>query len=156
MVSKQDIEAAIRADPVRAEEALLALQFGDQAPVTLEAAKPVAQLHGMSVEGVLALQLENRQLLEAYALALAARGIACGPVLEPEAAPEDQRIQNPGALERIGKAACRIVRGDHISGSGCLIGPSLVLTAWHVIASGAPDMVDPVCEKISVILVDGF
>lgn len=156
MVSKQDIEAAIRADPVRAEEALLALQFGDQAPVTLEAAKPVAQHHGMSVEGVLALQLENRQLLEAYALALAARGVACGPVLEPEAAPEDQRIQNPSALERIGKAACRIVRGDHISGSGCLIGPSLVLTAWHVIASGGPDTVDPVREKISVILADGF
>lgn len=156
MISRTDIEGAIRADPARAEQALLALQFGDQAPVTMEAARPVAQLYGMSLEGVLALQLETRGLLDTYGAALAARGAQVGPAEEPEASPEEQRIQNFGAFEPIGKAAaCRIVRGADITGSGCLIGPSLVLTAWHVVASDGPDAADPVREPISVILADG-
>ncbi len=158
MTSKADIEGAIRADPVRAEQALKALQAGMPSPVTFEALRPVADGYGMSLEGLVALQLERRGLLEAYGVALAARGIAVGPVPDPDdelASPDEQRIRDFGAFERIGKAAaCRIVLGDNITGSGCLIGPSLVLTAWHVIASAGPDADNPIREPISVLLAD--
>ncbi|PVM71684.1 hypothetical protein DDF65_23550 [Caulobacter radicis] len=146
MVSRTDIEDAIRADPVRAEQALKAIQGGVQRPVTLEALRPVADERGMSLESMLAFQLEKQGLLEAYGVALAGRETA---------APMDRRFSNFSAFERVGKAAaCRIVLDNDITGSGCLIGPSLVLTAWHVIASGAPDTPDPVRKPISVLLAD--
>ncbi|PVM90820.1 hypothetical protein DDF62_08380 [Caulobacter radicis] len=146
MVSRTDIEDAIRADPVRAEQALKAIQGGVQPPVTLEALRPVAEERRMSLASMLADRLEKQGLLEAYGEALAGRETA---------APMDRRVIDFSAFERVGKAAaCRIVLGDNITGSGCLIGPSLVLTAWHVIASGGPDTIDPIREPISVLLAD--
>lgn len=50
---------------------------------------------------------------------------------------------------------CQILRGGNPSGSGVLVGPSTVLTAWHVVAS--PTIYDPtgVISNIEVIVSDG-
>jgi V8-like Glu-specific endopeptidase len=61
-------------------------------------------------------------------------------------------------LPRAEAFRCRVIAGEGATqqvGSGCLIGPSLVLTAWHVVAAGSPDMNLPPNSPIKVKLSDG-
>ncbi len=143
MVTKASIVRAIRKAPKEAADALLAVQTGVTAPVTFAALAAVADLMKRKVEDVAADEIERRGLEDAFALALQARGIV---VQGGDIGFEDTHF-DPNQLKTFISRAqafrCRVLVNRNPEGSGCLISPSLVLTAWHVIARAAPDQPDP-------------
>ena len=50
---------------------------------------------------------------------------------------------------------CRIFKNGTFAGSGCLVGPSLALTAWHVVAVSPPGQAQEPAPEIKVRLSDG-
>ena len=57
-------------------------------------------------------------------------------------------------LPRAKSFRCRILKDGQIAGSGVLVGPRLVLTAWHVIAAAAPGQQPAQLPSLSVLLAD--
>jgi hypothetical protein len=88
--------------------------------------------------------------------------LAQGVVLdgEPEAPADvewdDHVDPRAGALflQKAQLFRCRIFVNDEYKGTGCLVGPSLVLTAWHVVAVAAPGQPQAPAPKITVKLAD--
>lgn len=58
-------------------------------------------------------------------------------------------------LERAPSLRCRIEVDKQFKGSGCLVGPGLVLTAWHVVRSKGPGLVEDPPPQVTVVLSDG-
>lgn len=58
-------------------------------------------------------------------------------------------------LIRLDSFRCVIQVDGEVKGSGILVGPNSVLTAWHVIAKKQPGAVQKVLPKIHVVLADG-
>jgi V8-like Glu-specific endopeptidase len=154
VVDKADIADAIQKAPTEAAAALLAIQAGSSTPTSLDSLAPVAKLRNRPVEDVAADELERLGLMDAFALALKARGIALDS--EDVGLPETQFAPEP--LKKFTSRAqafrCRVAIDSNVTGSGCLISPSLVLTAWHVIATAWPDPPSPP-KLIEVLLSDG-
>ncbi len=46
------------------------------------------------------------------------------------------------------------MKDEAFAGSGVLVGPSLVLTSWHVIAKGSPGQPQEPAPKLEVVLAD--
>ncbi|TBY61016.1 serine protease [Rhizobium leguminosarum bv. viciae] len=85
-------------------------------------------------------QLTNLGLDIQFMEAMRARGVLIGPddpvdILQ-QTNFDDKQLGS--FLSRAGQQKCRIDVKGEIAGSGCLIGPTLVLTAWHVV-QGADD-----------------
>lgn len=150
-----DIEEAITEHPVEAEDALAAVQLGFVQPLTVDVLRLMAPKAKMTVAELWVDQLGKLKLLEAFAQALNARGVALD-VRIPEVI--DDRL-DLAKLERFVPMAsafrCRVLVNKQVVGSGCLIGPSLVLTAWHVIALGPPNGPQQPAPNIEVLLGDG-
>lgn len=151
-----DIEDAIAQYPLEAADALAAIQLDSDAP-RLEAAgfKAAAVLTHIPLEKLWVDSLDQFGLLESFALALAARGVPLdfGAIdIAGTNIPVDQ-------LEKfIGRARsfrCRIVKEGQVVGSGVLVGPNSVLTAWHVIARAAPGDAQEPWPNVEVQLADG-
>ncbi|GJE72619.1 hypothetical protein CHKEEEPN_4176 [Methylorubrum podarium] len=113
--------------------------------------------------------LEQENKLNAFILALEARGIV---VDEGVADAVDQlrrdmpagwvagsaNFPEAAAQSIIGwnrRLRCRVIVDGQVKGSGCLIGPSLVLTAWHVVAPGPPDDAEARFGRIEVQFPSG-
>lgn len=82
-------------------------------------------------------QLANLGLDIPFIEAMRARGVSIGPddpidILQQTNFDDKQLVP---FLSRAGRQKCRIDVKGEVAGSGCLVGPSLVLTAWHVIRS---------------------
>jgi Trypsin-like peptidase domain len=150
MVNKADIAKAIEMHPKEAADALLAIQVGSSAPTTLDVYAVIANQFHQTTAQFVANSLEGGGLLLSYAQALKALGIS---VDSEELKPEDF-VRDFTAMKAFLPSAeafrCRVAVNGQLAGSGCLVGPSLVLTAWHVIA---PDFKTP-AERIEIWLSD--
>jgi V8-like Glu-specific endopeptidase len=163
MWSRAKIKRAIAEFPHEAADALSAIQLDPTArridPAALQAA---AEQLNMKVERLWVEALENNRLLSSFAKALEARGLKLDT--KPVAIDEDAvRIEDTNIDgEKLASFAniassfgCRIRREGDVVGSGVLVGPTTVVTAWHVVAPARPDLPQEPWPKIEVILSDG-
>jgi hypothetical protein len=128
MWTDDDVLEAIRNEPAAAGKALDSLPWNGLKPLTPEALELVATTLGHDYAQTWIDQLDNRDLLGAFAHALLAQGVA----LEGE--PEVQGIEwgdhvDPRETSRFmlraSTARCRVFVNGAYRGSGCLLGPSL-------------------------------
>jgi hypothetical protein len=155
MTDKAIVANAIKAAPEQAAEALLAVQAGELEPVTMAAFAGAARFLNRDVADVAADEIERLGLLDTFALAMKARGVdlqADDAGLADATFPAD-RLQ--AFVPRARAFRCRVLVDHGFSGSGCLVSPSLVLTAWHVISDWRPSASNPQYKPIEVELSDG-
>lgn len=155
MWNPADIEDAILNHPHEAADALAAIQLDSSAPrIDPAALKVAAELIHVPVERLWVQALDAADLLASFARAMEARGapINKNPIaLHGTNIPHDQLAQFISSASSFG---CRIEKDGQIVGSGILVGPTTVLTAWHVIARAAPDSPQKPWPKIEVLLSD--
>ena len=153
-VDEAALTAAIDAHPAEADDALAAIQAGLPVQLTIKSLEPVARKRGTTTTPLLIEQLDAWHLLEDYAQALRGRGI---PVGDPE--PEVIDHVDPTLMQRFAPRAkvrrCRIFVNGDIKGTGHLIGPRLVMTAWHVVAVDPPGKPQDPPRDVVVQLDDG-
>ena len=143
-----DIEDAIAKHPDVANAALQAV--GLEANITapdLAVFKSLAT-DKVTAEGMLVAWLTQQEVLEDFARALASRDVPIDlkpPDVKVSNIPNEELAKFAGAANLFG---CRIRRGNQIAGSGVLVGPNTVLTAWHVIAPNGPQQPSPAIEVI--------
>jgi hypothetical protein len=153
-VDEAALTAAIDAHPAEAADALAALQTGLPVPFTIASLVPVARRQGKTTTELLIAQLAGFDQLDAYAQALRGQGI---PVGDPE--PEVVDHVDPKLMKQFAPRAqvrrCRVFVNGDFKGTGHLIGPRLVMTAWHVVAVDPPGMPQVPPREIVVQLDDG-
>lgn len=164
MFTPDEIASAIEANRFAAADALSSVQLLDRPvvpgalvrkPLVADALDAMAHELGEPKGEFWVQRIDARQLLPAFARALHVRGVE----VDLDADPMDETHVDPETAARFpGEATsfrCRILRGGVLSGSGVLVGPSTVLTAWHVVAPTAA--YDPAAEigGIEVRLSDG-
>ncbi|GAA1553069.1 trypsin-like peptidase domain-containing protein [Kribbella sancticallisti] len=153
MWTEEDLIEIIHRFPAVADEALQAVQQGEGTPLTLDAFEAAAAVLQTDAAELCIGQLVAKGLLDGFAQALRARGLE----IDTTAAVSD-RINFEGMsdfLERAKTFRCRVEVDDTFRGSGCLVGPGLVLTAWHVVRVQGPGIVQNPEPKVSVTLADG-
>jgi hypothetical protein len=150
-----DVEDAIARYPHEAADAVAAIQLDSSAPnIEVAGIKLAAQLLGRTMEDLWVETLDSHQLLETFVLALAARGV---PI---DVAPTPTGITgvDPDKLAAFCASSkafgCRIFKDRQFAGSGVLIGPTTVLTAWHVVGKGGPKDPQEPSPEIEVLLPD--
>jgi V8-like Glu-specific endopeptidase len=147
---------AIRAHAAEAAEALAAIQtgLGDDKPLTADSIAAAADLLERDHAELWLDELKDRGLILAFVSALLARGVAIDD--EALADPDgDISIDELAAfLPRAKAFRCRVLKNGHVAGSGVLVGPSLVLTAWHVIAVNAPGQPQEPAPQLAILLSD--
>ncbi len=150
-----DIAEAIDDHPDVAADALGFVMLATTGP-RLEAAglTAAAQMFARDIGEFWVEQLEAHDALEGFARALGDRGVA----LDFGAIDLGTTSADPVLMAKFMPAAtafrCRIRRDGVVAGSGVLIGPTLVITAWHVIARAAPDQPQEPWPAIEVELSD--
>jgi len=158
MVDQGDIAEAITDFPAEAAEALEALQPGAAAPKTMASLAVNADSLGVDLPAFAANFIVQKGWTEEFVLAMKARGVPLDTALADGLAGRFDAVKLSGFLPRAEAFRCRVIAGEGAAqqvGSGCLIGPSLVLTAWHVVAAGSPEMNLPPKAPIKVRLSDG-
>ncbi|MEU4196387.1 serine protease [Kribbella sp. NPDC026611] len=142
-----------------ADEALAAIQQDVGVVVNLAAFETVAGVQrslGLVATDPAELcirELEARGLLDAFAEALRARGVELDSTAEGSDRVSLEGMQH--FVERAKAFRCRIEVDNKFSGSGCLVGPGLVLTAWHVVRRAKPGVVEDPQPRLTVTLADG-
>lgn len=158
------LEDAVRDHPDEAERAIALIQVGAADPFNLAGILAAARLIREEPAGFVIRTLEGKNLLPTFRQALVALGLsglddaprdampaaldkeaptASGlPQLEPLTDPPPLAATNfsddlAGFIERAQGFKCRILVDGRPAGSGCMIGPSLLLTAWHVVSDQA-------------------
>jgi len=155
MADKATVADTIRAAPIQAANALLAVQAGQPNQITLAGIDAFARSQGLDAEDLAADMIERRGLLPSFVMAMKAHRVDLDA--------EDAGIEDANfPVDRLedftprGRAfRCRLFVNGRFSGSGCLVSPSLVLTAAHVILSAWPGRADPTYDPIEVELSDG-
>ncbi|WP_426162947.1 trypsin-like serine peptidase [Sandarakinorhabdus sp. DWP1-3-1] len=155
-----EIAAAIDAHPDIAADALGAVMLDATGP-RLEAAglTAAAQMFGRAPGDFWVEQLAARSLAESFARALSVRGVAIDfGTAEFEAVDITASNLDPAKaaafLARAAAFRCRILRDGVVMGSGILVGPTTVLTAFHVLAATPTSVAEP-WSKVTVLLSDG-
>jgi V8-like Glu-specific endopeptidase len=155
-VDEDAILEAIRNHSVEAAEALLAIQMGlgGDKPLTADSIGAAADLLHRDRAELWLEQLVDAGLVTAFVSALSARGVDVG----------DEALADPDGdipfdaleafLPRARAFRCRVLKNGKVAGSGVLVGPSLVLTSWHVIAVSAPGQPQEPAPDLSVVLSD--
>lgn len=154
MWEREEIEEAIREHPVAAAKALAAVQFGETVPLTVDSLAVAADVLNTGIEELWVDQLVRLGALDAFAESLRAQGVpldASRPeVFDDHVDPDKLSLFAPRA-----KAfRCRVLVNGAFAGTGCLIGPSLVVTAWHVVAVNPPSLPQVPTPQVEVILSD--
>lgn len=154
MVASRGVLDAVRRHPEQAAAALDVIGRGASTALSLEGVAAAAAFLGASPPQLLLDCLEADHALEAFAGALCARDVDIGeraPRLPPAAA-DCGGFNVPDAVlafvRRSHRKRCLILVNNRKAGSGWLVGPSLVLTAWHVVAPPA----GPAAAHLSVRL----
>ncbi|GAA2000825.1 trypsin-like serine peptidase [Microbacterium ulmi] len=144
---------AIRDHAADAAEALAAVQ-SDEKPLTTAGIDALARLSRRDPAEFWLEQLKERGLVTAFAAALRARGVPLADDVldDPESVIPTEPLRR--FLARAESFRCRIVKNDAVVGSGVLVGPSLVLTSWHVIAVARPGQPQEPAPKLEVLLAD--
>lgn len=157
MPDLSDPAEAIERYPTEAAEALLAMQPGAAAPITMASLKPVvAGLKAVGLEKELpelAMDIiEEQGWRDGFIQALKARGVPIALAASDALAGRLDPVELGKFLAKAEAFRC-VVESDHGIGSGCLVGPRLVMTCWHVVATGSPPA--SVATRITVRLSDG-
>lgn len=156
MWTPADIAEAIEDHPQAAADALAALQLDDAGPPLVPAAlDAVATMFGRAKGGFWVEQITARGGLAGFASALAAQGVAIDFGAAALPANNFDPLKLAAFVASAQRFRCRIVRGRQVAGSGTLVGPTTVLTAWHVVAALAPDMDQEPWPTVDVLLSDG-
>jgi V8-like Glu-specific endopeptidase len=147
---------AIRTDAAEAAEALAAVQtgLGDNKPLTADSIGAAADLLNRDQAELWLDELKDRGLVSAFVSALRARGVTIDDeaLADPDGAISIDELA--AFLPRAKAFRCRVLKNGHVAGSGVLVGPSLVLTAWHVIAVNAPGQPQEPAPELSILLSD--
>lgn len=172
MWTDEDLEEVIRRAPEAVDDALAAIQRdGGRAPVDLRSFAAAARLLGSDPVRLCIDHLRAHRLVDPLMEALRARDVRLpGDVVESdEVESDDAGSQDVGSrgggrlnlkdLNRFTAKAerfrCRIEVDHDFKGTGCLVGPGLVLTAWHVVRLHGPDGPDQPVPEVVVRLQDG-
>ncbi|MBM7503000.1 trypsin-like serine peptidase [Agromyces aurantiacus] len=181
MWTDDELIEVIHDSPAAVDDALRAIQQdGSGPPVDLDAFTAAAGVLGTDPGRLAVDELRRRDLLAAFEAALRAREVrpvtargAAGGAPEAARAPgarapaeaedEDEATAagrtDVDAFERfLGRARtfrCRVEVEDAFAGSGCLVGPGLVLTAWHVVSPDGPGAAPATAPHVKVVLSDG-
>jgi len=154
MWEQEEIEEAIRQHPVEAAKSLAAVQLGETTPLTVDSLAAAAALLNTGLEELWVDQLARLGTLDAFAESLRAHGV---PLDAPRPAVFDDHVD----LDKLSLFApqakafrCRVLVNGVVAGTGCLLGPSLVLTAWHVVAINPPRLPQMPAPRVEVILSD--
>jgi V8-like Glu-specific endopeptidase len=139
--------------PAAANEALQAIRQGDGTPADLDSFNAAAEALHADGAAFCVSMLQGAGLVDAFVLALVARGV------EVDTQPTGNgRVDIAGLadfLQRAKTIRCRIEVDNTFKGTGCLVGPGLVLTAWHVVRTQGPGIQQLPEPKLSVELADG-
>lgn len=145
----------IRHHAAEAAGALLAVQSGDS-PLTVEAINVVAARVNKDPAKFWLEQLEAMGLVASFVGALRARGLQ----LEDSVLDDPDGVIPTEELRRFLAQAqafrCRVLKNNRVAGSGVLVGPSLVLTSWHVIAVAGPGKPQEPEPNLEVLLADNM
>jgi hypothetical protein len=159
MWTPKDIAEAIAEHRPQAVEALAAVQLNSHETIlNADGLDGIAKALGRDVGDFWVEQLQARSLLVSFATALHTQGVAIDMEEEdpPTIATTAIKFEKlEPFLPQARKFRCRILRNNQVVGSGALIGPTSVLTAWHVIACAAPDRPQEPAPTIDVLLADG-
>jgi hypothetical protein len=152
MWNDADLIEIIHELPAVANEALQAIRRGDGKPADLSSFDAAAAALGADGAAWCISMLRGAGLIEPFVLALLARGVE----VDTEVA-ENGRIDFALAdfLQRARTFRCRVEVDNTFKGTGCLVGPGLVLTAWHVVRTKGPGIEQKPEPKVSVELADG-
>jgi Trypsin-like peptidase domain len=157
--TQADLVEAVRDEPVAAAKALAFLPWNGEQPLTPASIEAAAKVSGDDPAEQWIDQLDARSMLEAFAHALLALGVPLdGEPEAPEGVDWDDHMspqQTSRFVLKASAARCRVFVNGFYKGSGCLVGPGLVLTAWHVIAVAAPGQPQVPVPAITVQLSDG-
>jgi hypothetical protein len=150
-----DVEKAIAEHPHEAADAMAALPLESGARrINIAALRLASETTPLSLEELWVASLDNLGLLEDFVLALAARGVP----IDLGSIPVDETTVTDKEFDRFLNAArafrCRITKDGRVVGSGVLVGPTTVLTAWHVIARASPDQPQEPWPEIEVVLAN--
>lgn len=150
MLDSAALQALVNDHRIAVQEALAALPVAN--PVQLEALEAVSTVYGVSVADLLAPILQDPVRSNRFTHALRKRGIPVGVTVPAKLA---QSNADPAELAdfvaRASTFRCLILVNGDPQGSGCILSPNLVVTAWHVI-SGATS--NPEKAKIEVRFTD--
>lgn len=151
------VKKAIAGQRQDAADALAAIQVGHETGALVpEGMELGARYLGIPVEEFWFDTLHNQNMLDDFVLALQARGIPIEAVQVPDHSTTHWKEEELRAfLTRATAFRCRILADGEVRGSGILVGPSSVLTAWHVIAVAPPDEEQKPAPRIEVQLVNG-
>lgn len=158
MWTDDELMEVIRDAPAVVDDALKAVQQnGGDAKVDLDAFAAAAGVLGSDPARLCVDHLRANDLLAAFQAALVARGLE--PPGEDDLADAAGRLDFDDAIGFLGRARtfrCRVELDHAFAGSGCLVGPGLVLTAWHVVRVKGPGQDESAPPpKVSVVLSDG-
>ncbi len=152
----ETIVEAIRAHPAEAAEALAAIQIGldDEKPLTAASLLATAESYDEDGAEFWLERLQLRGLVKAFVNALSAHGINIDgdELADPTGSIPFDKLT--AFLPRANAFRCRILKNGAVAGSGVLVGPSLVLTAWHVISVKAPNEDQVPTPTLKVLLSD--
>jgi hypothetical protein len=161
MWSDEDLREVIRSAPAAVDDALAAIQRdGGRAPVDLRSFAAAAGLLGSDPVQLCIDHLRSHHLVDPLMEALRARDVRLpGDEPEPdEVAPGGGRLDLVDLNRFTAKAErfrCRIEVDHDFKGTGCLVGPGLVLTAWHVVRRHGPGGPEQPLPDVVVRLEDG-
>lgn len=139
--------------PAVADEALAAIQQDVANPLNLASFAAAAAFLGTDAAKQCIIQLQALDLLDAFGEALRSRGVEIDGTAEGPGRINIQGLHH--FLERAPSLRCRIEVDKRFQGSGCLVGPGLVLTAWHVVRRDGPGVVENPPPQVTVVLADG-
>ncbi|MDX6258922.1 MAG: hypothetical protein QOH84_610 [Kribbellaceae bacterium] len=153
MWTEDELIEAIHESPAAANDALQAIRQGDGKPADLDSFNVAAEALGADGAAWCVSMLKKAGLIDAFVLALVARGVGIDtrPV-------DDGRVDIEGLADFLKLARnirCRIKVDNTFKGTGCLVGPGLVLTAWHVVRTKGPGLQQSPEPELSVVLADG-
>jgi Trypsin-like peptidase domain len=145
---------AIRGHAVQAGDALLAFQSG-KTPVTAAVFTALARRSGQDAAVLWRDWLVESGHVTPFIAALQALGVPLADDLldDPDGVIPSGLLQP--FLAQAQAFRCIVKRNGEPAGSGVLVGPSLVLTAWHVIAVEGPGKPQVPAPTIEVELADG-
>ena len=156
MWTDEDLKEVIRSAPGAVDEVLAAVhRDGGRAPVDLRSLAAAAGAHGSDPEQFAVDHLRTHHLVDPLMEGLRAREVR---LPGDEARSAGGRLDLTGLNRFTAKAErfrCRIEVDHDFKGTGCLVGPGLVLTAWHVVRLHGPDGPDEPVPEVVVRLEDG-
>lgn len=166
MWTKESVIAAIRDHLDVAAEALDAIQLEDAVQVAFDAFGVAAAVLGRDRDELCVDRLTACRRIARFVAALRSRGVEADPVVDAANATGATELAagsggrfDPKAmrvfLDHAETYRCRIKVDGELAGSGCLVGPGLVLTAWHVLEPGGPKAPEPRTPRnVTVELAD--